>query len=851
MRAQELRRAFTDYFVSRGHVEVPSASLIPHDPSILFTIAGMVPFKPYFTGDEVAPYSRATSVQRCVRTSDIDIIGTTQRHVTFFEMLGNFSFGDYFKPEAISMAWGLLTEVMGLDPERLWVTVHESDTDAADLWIERCGVSPDRIQVMGEDNFWRMGDVGPCGPCSEIYVDKGQAYGADGGPKFGGEDRFVEVWNLVFMQYLAEANGAFADLPRKNIDTGSGLERVLAILQGVDSVFDIDSFAPLMDEVQSLTGATYGRSERDDVALRILADHGRAMTMLVADGVTPSNEGRGYVLRRLVRRAMLAARRTGGEVAVTERLALATAAAMGEAHPLLTVEMDRIATVLSREEEGFNRTIRAGLALLDEHVDAAGEGGTIDGAAAFRLHDTHGFPIELTVELAAERDVDVDVAGFDAEMEAQRTRARAAARQPRRADESAYRALLAAEGQTLFLGRSPERYATAARVVALFDAGEDGVAELFLDQTPFYAEGGGQVGDTGTITTATGTATVLDTVSVLPGLTAHRVRLAGEVLVDQEATAAIDVARREAIRRNHTATHLLHAALRSVLGTHVRQQGSHVGPDRLRFDFTHDAALSDEQLAEVLAIVNGDVLGGAPVDTVEATKAEAEQMGAVAFFGDKYGDRVRVVRAGHHSLEFCGGTHVDHLGAIGPISVVAEASIGAGVRRIEATTGFVSIERAEHAAATIKQAATVLKAEPDQLVTAVQRAADRVKHLESELASLRRAGLDATARGLVDGDAPVVARHDGLANDDLRSLAQAIVKHGAASAVVVGETGDGKVAVAVASGGAVDAGALCKELATLVGGGGGGSKELAVAGGRDASGIDAVLARATEVLASP
>ncbi len=852
MHAHELRRAFTDYFVAKGHVEVPSASLIPHDPSLLFTIAGMVPFKPYFTGDEVAPFPRATSVQRCIRTSDIDIIGTSQRHGTFFEMLGNFSFGDYFKPEAISMAWELLTEVMGLDPDRLWVTVHESDTDAADLWVDRCGVSRDRIQVMGEDNFWRMGDTGPCGPCSEIYVDKGPAYGADGGPAFGGEDRFVEIWNLVFMQYIAEANGAFADLPRKNIDTGSGLERVLAILQGVDSVFDTDLFAPVMAEAQSMTGATYGASERDDVALRILADHGRAMTMLVGDGVTPSNEGRGYVLRRLIRRAMLAARRTGAEVAVTERLARVTAATMGDAHPLLNREIDRIVTVLGREEEGFNRTIRSGLTMLQDDLARVGSGGTLDGGAAFRLHDTHGFPVELTVELAKEADVAVDLEGFSAEMAAQRERARAAARQPRRADESAYRELLASEGQTIFIGRSADRYQTAARVVAVFEADEHGVAEVFLDQTPFYAEGGGQVGDTGTIVTASGTAKVLDTVAALPGLTAHRVTIEGQLLVGEEAMATIEAARRDAIRRNHTATHLLHAALRSVLGDHVRQQGSLVAPDRLRFDFTHDAALTPEQVDAVLAIVNGDVLADASVDTVEATKAEAEQMGAVAFFGEKYGERVRVVRAGAHSLEFCGGTHVDSLGSIGTIALLSEASIGAGVRRIEATTGLVSIERARHADDLIKQAAAVLKAEPDQLLPAVQRSADRIKALEQELGALRRAGLAALATDLAQAanGGAVVARCDGYANDDLRTLVQELRQRGVAVAVIVAETGDGKVALAVASDGSVDAGALCKELAGIVGGGGGGSKDLAVAGGRNVAAIPDVLTRATTLLGS-
>ena len=849
MRANELRRAFTDYFVARGHVEVPSASLIPHDPTVLFTIAGMVPFKPYFTGDEVAPFARATSVQRCIRTSDIDIIGTTQRHGTFFEMLGNFSFGDYFKPEAITMAWGLLTEVMGLDPERLWVTVHDSDEDATDLWIDRVGVRPERIQRMGEDNFWRMGDVGPCGPCSEIYVDKGPSYGADGGPAFGGEDRFVEIWNLVFMQYFRQANGDLQELPRKNIDTGSGLERVLAILQNKESIFDTDLFAPLMDAAQSLTGATSGKSERDDIALRILADHGRAMTMLVGDGVTPSNEGRGYVLRRLIRRSMLAARRAGTEAPIVERLAAVTAETMAEAHPTLLRELDRITGVLVREEEGFNRTIRSGLTLLNDDLSTLGDGGQLAGSAAFKLHDTHGFPIELTVELAAEAGVTVDVAGFETEMAQQRERARAATRQPRHADEAAYRELLQQEGQTAFVGRTPDRYRTGARIVSLLGDPEAESCELFLDQTPFYAEGGGQVGDTGIITTETGTATVLDTVSVLPGLTAHRVRIAGTIDVGQEAMAEIDAERRDAIRRNHTATHLLHAALRSVLGDHVRQQGSLVEPDRLRFDFTHDGPLTDEQLDAVLSIVNGDVLGDGGVETVDATKAEAEQMGAVAFFGDKYGDRVRVVRAGVHSLEFCGGTHVDRLGTIGTISVLSEASIGAGVRRVEATTGFVSIARAREAESTIREAAALLKAEPEQLTAAITRQIERAKSLENELTAMRRSQIDALATKLASEatSGKVITRIDGYAGDDIRSLVQALRNRGVTIAIVASANTDGKVAVGVASDGSLDAGATCKQLAPLVGGGGGGAKDLAVAGGRDASGIEALLVKAAEL----
>jgi alanyl-tRNA synthetase len=703
---------------------------------------------------------------------------------------------------------------------------------------------------MGEDNFWRMGDVGPCGPCSEIYVDKGPSYGADGGPAFGGEDRFVEIWNLVFMQYFRQATGELLELPRKNIDTGSGLERVLAILQNKESIFDTDLFAPIMDVAQSLTGVRVGASEREDISLRILADHGRAMTMLVGDGVTPSNEGRGYVLRRLIRRSMLAARRAGTEAPIVEHLARVTAETMAEAHPTLLRELDRITGVLVREEEGFNRTIRSGLSLLHDDLAALDADAKLPGVAAFKLHDTHGFPIELTVELAAEAGVSVDVEGFEVEMTAQRERARAATRQPRQADEAAYRELLQHEGQTAFVGRTADRYRTGARVIAILGDPTAESCELFLDQTPFYAEGGGQVGDTGTISTDTGIATVLDTVSVLPGLTAHRVRIEGTIDVGQEAMAEIDGDRRDAIRRNHTATHLLHAALRSVLGDHVRQQGSLVEPDRLRFDFTHDGPLTEDQLNQVLAIVNGDVLGDGGVETVDATKAEAEQMGAVAFFGDKYGDRVRVVRAGVHSLEFCGGTHVDRLGTIGTISVLSEASIGAGVRRVEATTGFVSIARAREAEATIREAAALLKAEPDQLSAAITRQLERAKALEQQLQSLKRSQIDQLAASLAAeaNSGSVVTQVDGFAGDEVRSLVQALRNNGVGVAIVASAGADGKVAVGVASDGRLDAGATCKALAPLVGGGGGGAKDLAVAGGRDASGIPALLAKARELV---
>src|SRR6202042_544758 len=491
MDANGLRAAFTRFFEDRGHTVVPSASLIPHDPSALFTIAGMVPFKPYFLGEEPAPWPRATSIQKCFRTPDIEIIGTDTYHCTFFEMLGNFSFGDYFKAEAIPMAWELLTEVFGLDGDRLWITVHEGDDEAEQLWIDKVGVRPERIQRMGDaDNFWAMGDTGPCGPDSEIRLGLGASYCHDGGPKHGGDARFVEIWNLVFMQYNRDADGTLSELPRKNIDTGMGLERILPVVQGHDSVFDTDLFQPIIEAAASILGTAYGADPVTDVSLRVLADHGRAFSMLVADGVLPANEGRGYVLRRVVRRAVLAARRSGVDKPIGPALVQAATEVLGDAYPALRAQQDLVVNVVAREEAGFDRTLRAGLTRLEEAFATGTK--VLEGDVAFTLHDTHGFPVELTEELARDAGVEVDRAGFDAAMAEQRNRARAAARSAKVGDESAYRNLLESEGTTQFVGRTPAQYQVPARIVAVLaapdaDGSDQGVVEVFLDQTPFYA----------------------------------------------------------------------------------------------------------------------------------------------------------------------------------------------------------------------------------------------------------------------------------------------------------------------------------------------------------------------------
>ncbi|MGH9019789.1 MAG: alanine--tRNA ligase, partial [Acidimicrobiales bacterium] len=813
MEAAELRSTFLDYFAANGHTVVPSASLIPHDPTLLFTIAGMVPFKPYFLEEEPAPYKRAVSIQKCFRVPDIDIIGTTQRHLTFFQMMGNFSFGDYFKEGAIRYAWGLVTEGFGLDPERLWVTVHVSDDEAAELWRDAVGVAPERIQRLDEDNFWGMGDTGPCGPCSEIFVDKGAAFGADGGPAHGGEDRFLEIWNLVFMQYERQHGGALVDLPKKNIDTGAGFERVLSILNGVESVFAIDIFAPLLETAARAVDTPYGRDPDVDVAIRRIAEHGRAMTMLVADGVLPSNEGRGYVLRRLIRRAILAARRAGSDAPLVESLVDATILKEGAAYPVLVKDRDLLVEVLAREEVGFARTLRAGLSLLEGARDEvlATRSTVFPGDVAFNLHDTHGFPIELTEEIVAEAGLHVERGAFDAAMTAQRERARQAARSAGAADDAHYRELVERHGVTEFVGRDVARYSVETAVTAVLEA--DGVSELFLDATPFYPEGGGQVGDTGTITTETGRFDVLDTQSVAGGLVAHRGRVTGEVLPGQAALAVIDPTRREATRRNHTATHLLHAGLRSVLGDHVRQQGSYVGPDRLRFDFSHGAQLRDDEAAEILLMVNGDVIANEDVNTIQTSKVEAEKMGAVAFFGDKYGDRVRVVRAGSRSLEFCGGTHVDRLGDIGQVQLVSESSIGANTRRLEAVSGLGAYRRSAEMEVALGQVASLLKSSLEDVVPSLERMIERQRDVEREMAGLRQAQLSTLADSLHaqhPGDV-LVARVDGVTGDQLRTLAQDLQRRGR-RAVVLGGVSDAKVALVVASDETLDAQAAVKRL---------------------------------------
>ncbi|MGB1726755.1 MAG: alanine--tRNA ligase [Ilumatobacteraceae bacterium] len=854
--ADGLRDSFLDFFRERDHAVVDSASLIPHDPSIMFTVAGMVPFKPYFVGDEVPPYSRAVTSQKCARAggkhNDLDDVGRTKRHLVFFEMLGNFSFGDYFKSEIIPWSWELVTEGWGFDGDRLWITVHESDDEAEAIWHEQVGVPLDRIQRLGDkDNFWQMGDTGPCGPCSEIHIDRGPSFGPEGGPLTDPTgDRYMEFWNLVFMQFNQAEDGSRTPLPRPSVDTGAGLERILALLQGVDSVWETDLMAPLLDRACSLTGRSYrpgDYSDRDSFAMRVLAEHARSATMLVNDGVFPSNEGRGYVLRRILRRAVRYAFLLGTERLVMPDLATEAIGVMGGAYPDVARNADFITSVLGKEEERFRHTLKTGLGILDNELSA---GETLSGSTAFLLHDTYGFPLELTEESS----VAVDLEGFTAEMDAQRERAKAARREGSAGEGmiESYREVLEQFGTTEFTGYAED--VTEARVLAVLEVtGPDGedLVEVFLDRTPFYAEAGGQIGDTGTISSDSGSIAVLDTTYALPNLRRHLARPTGGSLgVGDTVTASIDVDRRSAIRRNHTGTHVLHWALRSVLGEHVKQAGSHVGPDRLRFDFSHYAAVTADEVAEIERLANSQTLSNSAVRAFETTKDEAETLGAIAFFGDKYGDVVRVLEAGA-SVELCGGTHVRALGDIGTIKIVAEASIGSNLRRIEAVTGEASVALLQHDEAVLAEVATLVGATGGDVVDGVRRKLDEVKALNDELKALRSKLATGRASEIAGSavDGVVVERVDVDTPGDLRELALAVRQHAALSRVVlVGATSTGGVALvaAVAPDSGVEAAGLIRDAAKAVGGGGGGKGDVATAGGKDPSGIDEALRLARE-----
>ena len=873
MKSAEIRESFLSYFESKGCRRVPSSSLIPDDPSLLLTSAGMVQFKPVFLGLRDLGFTRATTCQKCARTTDIDIIGTTGRHHSFFEMLGNFSFGDYFKSEACAWAYEYSTVVLGLDTDRLWFSIYEDDDEAEAIWRDEVGVPADRIVRMGaKDNFWSAGPTGPCGPCSELYYDQGPEVGCGSDTCAPGCDcdRFLEYWNLVFMQYDRDEAGTLTPLPKQNIDTGMGLERVAAIMQGVHSNFETDILRGIMSLAEQITGVTYGAGEKSDVSLRILADHARAVAFLIADGVLPGNEGRGYVLRRLLRRAVRHGRLLGVEDAFLIRLVDVVIETMGEAYPEVVEHADPIRRIVASEEERFSATLRQGLSFLAEAMERAkAEGRTVlDGTGAFTLHDTYGFPYELTSEIAAEAGLTVDHEAFTASMEAQRERGRAAVKDDSWTSFGAAFADIAKAvgGATEFLGYAHDTADTTVAGIVLagepverIEAGAE--AEIVLVATPFYAEQGGQVGDSGVITCGEARFAVSDTRFGVPGVASHVGRLeSGSLAVGDTVQAAIDIERRERIRRNHTATHILHWALRLILGDHVRQSGSYVAPDRMRFDFTHFEAPTAEQLRRVEEMANHKIMENHPVRNYETSLASAREMGVTALFGEKYGEIVRVLEVGNFSKELCGGTHVARSSEIGLVKIVSEGSVGANLRRIEAVTSFDALAYVDRMEAELAEAAAALKVGKFDVSERAATLAARLKEAESAGARMKShlAGFDPLA--LLDAATDVgypllVVRLPDITAVELRGVWDVLrAKMGERGAVVLAsadpESGSplllaAGTPAAVAAG--FDAGAVIKAIAPHVKGGGGGRPEMAQAGGKDASGIDAALAEARRI----
>lgn len=880
MRTAEIRKRWLDYFGGRGHTIVPSSSVVSPDPSTLFTIAGMVPFIPYMTAEQTAPWPRATSVQKCVRTLDIEEVGKTTRHGTFFQMNGNFSFGDYFKEQAIAYAWEFVTGsqddgFLGFDPESVWVTVYHDDDEARELWRDIAGLPDERIQARGKaDNYWTTGQPGPAGPCSEIYIDRGPEYGQDGGPVVD-ESRFLEIWNLVFMQYEIDdvrSKDQFrivGDLARKNIDTGMGLERVAFLLQGKDNMYEIDEVYPVIEAAEKLSGKAYGEVHDDDVLFRVVADHVRSSLMIIGDGVRPSNEGRGYVLRRLIRRAVRAMRLLGVTDPAMPGLLPSSRDAMSPSYPELAEDFARISTVAYAEEEAFRRTLVQGTSILDEAVAEAKASGTavIGGERAFALHDTYGFPIDLTLEMAAEQGVSVDEQAFRSLMSEQRSRARADALAKRQggADVAAYQELQKALSAPVeFLGYTD---ATAAvTVTGLLVDGTSAPAatapadvEVILDRTPFYAEAGGQLADQGTITLDGGATIEVDDVQrPIKGLSVHRGRLIeGTVALGDPGTAQIDVARRTAISKSHSATHMIHKAIHESLGKDHTQAGSENSPSRIRFDFRSTGAVPVGALSEIEERVNVQLAENLEVTEQTMPIAEAKALGAMALFGEKYGDQVRVVSiGGDWSRELCAGTHVNRTGQLGLVTLLGESSIGSGVRRVDALVGngAYGFQAKEHA--LVNQLAGMVNSRADELPDRIGSLLTRLKDAEKELAGLRKAQLLAEAATLAANAQTVgatrVVTHDAgevASADDLRALALDLRSRlGDASAAVVAVGGVAKerpVVVVVTNGAARDAGvragALVKLASGVLGGGGGGKDDMAQGGGSDVTALPAAL----------
>jgi alanyl-tRNA synthetase len=850
----ELRQAFLDYFAERDHSVVESSPLVPgNDPTLLFTNAGMVQFKDVFLGNEARPYQRAATAQRCVRAggkhNDLENVGYTARHHTFFEMLGNFSFGDYFKREAIGYAWRFLTDTLGIAPERLWVTVYTDDNEAAAIWLDEVGVDPARFSRCGEkDNFWSMGETGPCGPCSEIFYDHGAEI--PGGPPGSPDadcDRYVEIWNLVFMQYDRDAAGNLTPLPRPSVDTGMGLERLAAVMQGVHSNYDIDLFRALIDAAAEATGC----SDRNDKSLRVIADHIRSAAFLVADGVTPGNEGRGYVQRRVIRRAIRHGYQLGQREPFFYRLVAPLVAQMGDAYPALAAKQGHIERVLKTEEERFSDTLEQGLRIFE---DIAGQlkGQEIPGEAVFRLYDTYGFPADLTADIARERGLRLDMAGFAREMDAQKERARAASH-----FGAGKRIQIDIEGQTDFTGY--EDVEDQGTIVGLYVDGEarerllPGEAGLVvLDVTPFYAESGGQVGDRGSLVCERAHFEVEDSQKQGVGVICHLGQVSrGELQIGDRVTARVDAERRRATALHHSATHLLHAALRMVLGEHVQQRGSLVGPERLRFDFSHFQPVSRAQLREIERMVNREIRENHSVETRVMQLDDAKASGALALFGEKYSEQVRVLRMGDFSTELCGGTHARALGDIGLFKVTAESGISAGVRRIEAVAGDRALTWVEDEEARLARIAELVKGASADADDKVAQLVERSRRLEKELEQLKNKLASAAGSDLadqvteVDGVKVLAARLDGVDPKSLRDTMDQLKDKVGSGIVLLATETDGKVSLV--AGVTKDltnrfkAGDLVKAAAEKVGGRGGGRPDMAQAGGNDPSGIPAAL----------
>ena len=883
MESAEIRSRWLRFFESDNrqgltHTVVPSASLIADDPNLLLVNAGMVPFKPYFLGEVTPPYKRATSVQKCVRTLDIDEVGKTTRHASFFQMCGNFSFGDYFKEGAIALAWELLTRPIadggyGFPEEKLWVTVYLDDDEAADIWHKQIGVPKERIQRRDmADNFWSMGVPGPCGPCSEIYYDRGPTYGVEGGP-IADENRYLEVWNLVFMQNERGAGGGkdgypiLGELPAKSIDTGLGLERTAALLQGVENIYEIDTTMQILKRASELTGVKYGVSEKSDVSLRVIADHARTSAMLIGDGVTPGNEGRGYVLRRMMRRTIRNMRLLGSMDPIMSELTVAAIGAMGPQYPELVSDKNRILAVSASEEESFLQTLKSGTQIFDLSSAALkkSKSSVLPGEDVFKLHDTYGFPFDLTLEMAREEGLSVDEDGFRRLMKEQKDRAKADAKAKKsgHTDVSVYRSIADKSGKTEFLGYtsiSSESKLTGILVdgVGVASAVEGDDVEIILNRTPFYAEGGGQLADGGRITLSSGAVIEIDDVqSPVPGVSVHRGRvLNGNVEVGSDALAEIDSERRSAISRAHTATHMVHKAFREILGETATQAGSENSPGRFRFDFPATGAVSASVLDDVESRVNTLLLDNLEVTAESMSQAQAKEIGAMALFGEKYGDVVRVVSVGDWARELCGGTHVERSGQLGVIKLLGESSIGAGVRRVEALVGVDAYKFLAREHILLNSLTDLIKgSRAEDLPERISDLLNKMKEIEKELAGVRSAqalsqvGDLAKSATTINGHTFIGSvMSDGVSGEDLRKIAIDLRSTHSNSVIALLSNNDGKPVLVVAvsdqsRAAGVKAGALVKLGSTVLGGGGGGKDDFAQGGGIDATkSLDAIAA---------